>query len=146
MISGSAAEPESAAFNGVHIGSMRPGTTAEVVVEVHLGNPITGHRDVIKTLFVRHINMGDWCDIGPVVRRYEYAGNPDGSEAKVETVEDPNRLMRWMCRLTGQQEAILRQLRGKDASAVAAEIKMMVIEFAVGKSRSDLLNWSASSE
>lgn len=120
--------------------------SADHAVEIQLASPISGHRDVIRSLYVRHITMGDWVDIGAVVRRFEFAGVGDVGEQKSETVEDPQRLMRWMARLTGQPEAILRQLKGRDASAVAAEIKMMVIEFALGKSRSELLSSSASSE
>ncbi len=103
-----------------------------VAVRVELATPMSGTRGPIDTLDIREPTFGDYLDCGPLTRNIAMRPSEDQSEMRVEVIEDHNALMRWMCRLTGQPEAVLRQMRPRDAFAVRKEIGRIVAEFELG--------------
>lgn len=106
---------------------------AMVDVTIDLAVPLSSPRGAIGTLEIRQATYGDWIDCGPIQRNL--AINPrDPTEMQIEVVEDRDAVMRWMCRLTGQPEAVLRTMGPRDALAVRREISRIVAEFEQGNS------------
>jgi hypothetical protein len=116
-----------------------------IAVRVELGVPLSGTRGAIGTIEIREPSFGDYLDCGPLTRNIAMRPSEDASDMRVEVVEDHNALMRWMVRLTGQPEAVLRQMRPRDAFAVRREIARIVAEFDLGNSPSAPTNSSSSS-
>ena len=100
---------------------------------IELAQPLASPRGAIPVLTIRIPTYGDWMDCGPVQRNI--AIDPTaGSGMKIEVIEDREAMMRWMCRLTGQAEAVLRTMGPRDAKAVRREIARLVAEFEAGNS------------
>lgn len=104
-----------------------------VAVRIELLQPLASPRGAIAVLDIRQATYGDWMDCGPVSRNV--AINPtDPANMQIEVIENREAMMRWMCRLTGQPEAVLRTMGPRDALAVRREITRMVMEFEAGNS------------
>lgn len=110
-----------------------------VDVRIDLSQPLSGPRGAIGTLEIRQATYGDWMDCGPTQRNL--AINPgDKSNMQIEVIEDRDAMMRWMCRLTGHPEAVLRTMGPRDAVAVRREIARIVAEFERGNSTGEPAN------
>jgi hypothetical protein len=108
---------------------------ATIAVRVELTRPLTGHNGPVQVIDIREPTMGDYVDCGPLSRKM--AHDPRFShEMKIEIADNPQALMAWMVRLTGQQEAVLRQLGARDSFAVKSEIERLVSEIEAGNSSS----------
>lgn len=120
------------------------GPESNVAVRVELGVPLSGARGAISVLEIREPSFGDYLDCGPLTRNIAMRPSDDESNMRVEVVEDHVALMRWMSRLTGQPEAVLRQMRPRDAFAVRKEIARIVAEFELGNSQTAPTSSSSS--
>lgn len=107
------------------------GHADSTLVSIELSAPLTGPRGAISSLELKEPTLGDYLDCGALTRNI--AMDPSGeARMRVEVVEDPQAFMRWMCRLTGQPEAVLRTMRPRDAHAIRREIGRIVAEFEMG--------------
>ena len=103
-------------------------------VTIELGRQVMGHNGPINAVHLREPTIGDWIDCGALTRRVAF-DSADG-ERKIEFIEDAAAVMRWMVRLSGLPEAVIRQLNMKEGSAVAAEIFRMIADVQSGNSQS----------
>jgi hypothetical protein len=116
------------------VGAARLAAEPVIAARIELAHPLSGHAGAIGELTLKVPTFGDFIDCGPVQRHVaRHVGTPDFA---VEIREDQDAMMRWMIRLTGQPEAILRQLSPRDAFAIRREIARMVAEFEQGNSGS----------
>lgn len=98
---------------------------------VELSVPLAGHHGPISHLSFRQPTLGDYVDIGPVSRTI--ATNPGDLESmRIEVVEEPQALLRWICRLANQPEAIIRTMAPRDFAAVRSEISNILAEYSSG--------------
>ena len=95
---------------------------------IDLAVPLSGHRGAIGHLSFRQPTLGDYVDLGPISRTI--ASNPGNIEdMRIEVVEDPAAVLRWICRLTGQPEAIIRTMHPRDFAAVRTELSALMSEY-----------------
>lgn len=105
-----------------------------VLVEIELSRPLPGHAGPISVITLREPTFGDFIDCGPI--RRQIAGDPRASGGmKIEIIEDVDAIMRWINRLSGIPEAILRALSPRDAYAVKSQIAAIFNEFDQGNSQ-----------
>ncbi len=81
----------------------------------------------IGELKLRLPRLGDWIDIGPVMRVYGY-GDPMAPN-KVENDLDREALMRWAMRLSNESRNTIEQLNAVDARRLFASIVALVNVF-----------------
>lgn len=105
---------------------------ARSAVQIELARPITGHKGLINVISLREITLGDWIDCGPVQRKVVRDPRMTDGYVTVESIDDREALMRWMIRLSGIDEAMIRTLSGVDGQAVAMETLALVAEFEAG--------------
>lgn len=90
---------------------------------VELRAPLIGHHSTINEIVLREPSLGDWIDNGPVARRIMVSRN---GEDALELVEDTAALLRWMCALSGIEEALLRTMKAHDFRPVARAVFELV--------------------
>lgn len=119
------------AHNGLAQASPHSAAPArDIAVRIELLVPLSGHAGAIGTLELKEALYGDYIDCGPV--SHSLAQNIGRADLKIEVVEDPDAVMRWLVRLTGQPEAVLRTMSARDAFAVRREVSRIVAEFEQG--------------
>jgi len=101
-----------------------------VAAKIELRRPLPGHNGNITEIVLKEPNLADLIDCGHLMRRILH--EPGSATMRLELVDDPAALMRWMIRLSGQHEAILRLMSIPDARAVQSEVARIVDEFNVG--------------
>lgn len=98
---------------------------------IDLSVPLAGHHGPISHLSFRQPTLGDYVDIGPVSRTI--ATNPGDLESmRIEVIEEPQAVLRWICRLCGHPEAIIRTMSPRDFAAVRSEISIILAEYSAG--------------
>lgn len=106
-----------------------------IAVQIQLMQPPTGHNGPVQAINLREPTMGDYVDCGPLTR--QIAHDPRVvNDMSIEIVPDYSALMKWMVRLSGVSESVLRQLKGRDGAAVKVEVEKLVAEFERGNSPS----------
>ena len=110
-------------------------TDANIAVRIELTRPLTGHSGPVQVLNLREPTMGDFVDCGSLTRNIAHDPRVLG-DMKIEVAHDHLALLRWMTRLTGHGEVVLRQMGARDAAAVKREIERLVAEFEQGNSPS----------
>lgn len=101
---------------------------------VQLANPVAGHHGMIAEIHLREPTYGDYIDCGPLIRRI-LSDDPDQpGRTRIEAVEDGEALTKWICRLSGLPEAVLRLLSWRDGKAVAREVAAIIQEMDAGNS------------
>lgn len=109
-------------------------TVVDIAVRIELARPVSGHRGAIGEVALKVPTFGDYIDCGPVQRNIAIDPTASAGAMKIEVVDDSAAMMRWMVRLSGLPEAVLRTLGPRDAFAVRREILAMVREFEQGNS------------